>query len=108
MWPTRLARHGKVITLRGDYNVRLARFADDEAPLDAGCTCLTCRTYPRAYLRHLAVTGELSLPRLLSIHNLTTTQRVLAGAREAIEAGTFPAYHRRLLADRHDKGYAES
>lgn len=100
VWPTRLARHGKVITARGDYNIRLARFAEDGEPLDAGCPCPTCRTYPRAYLRHLAVTGEMSLARLLSMHNLVAIQRLLGGARAAIEAGTFAEFHRRAVAAR--------
>ena len=100
VWPTRLARHGKVITSHGDYNIRLARFARDNAPLDPDCSCVTCVTYPRAYLRHLAVTGELSLPRLLSIHNLSTIHRILAEAREAIEAGTFETFRRRMAVRR--------
>ncbi len=100
VWPTRLARHGKVITSRGDYNIRLAGFAGDGGPLDPDCSCLTCLTYPRAYLRHLAVTGELSLPRLLSIHNLTAVHRLLAEARTAIETGAFDSLRRRLTAAR--------
>ena len=100
VWPTRLARHGKAITSRGDFNIRLARFAGDEAPLDPDCSCLTCRTYSRAYLRHLAATGELSLPRLLSIHNLAAIHRLLAEARSAIEAGAFSDLHRRTAAAR--------
>ncbi len=100
VWPTRLARHGKVISSRGDYNIRLARFAGDEAPLDPECSCSTCRTYSRAYLRHLANTRELSLPRLLSIHNLAATHRLLEEVREAIAAGAFARLHRRVVARR--------
>ena len=100
VWPTRLARHGKVITGQGDYNMRLARFATDDGPLDPECPCPTCRTYPRAYLRHLAATKELSLPRLLSIHNLVATHRLLEGARSAIAAGAFAEFRRRVVDDR--------
>lgn len=100
VWPTRLARHGKAITSRGDFNIRLARFAGDEDPLDPDCSCLTCRTYSRAYLRHLAATKELSLPRLLSIHNLAAIHRLLAEARAAIEAGAFAGLHSRAAAAR--------
>ena len=100
VWPTRLARHGKVISSEGDYNIRLARFAGDDAPLDPDCPCLTCRTYSRAYLRHLATTRELSLPRLLSIHNLAATHRLLQEARAAITAGAFAEFHRRVVARR--------
>ncbi|WP_420614127.1 tRNA guanosine(34) transglycosylase Tgt [Candidatus Spongiisocius sp.] len=100
VWPTRLARHGKVISSEGDYNIRLARFAGDDAPLDPDCPCLTCRTYSRAYLRHLANTRELSLSRLLSIHNLAATHRLLQEARAAITAGAFAEFHRRVVARR--------
>lgn len=100
VWPTRLARHGKVITSLGDYNIRLAGFAEDGGPLDPECPCPTCRIYPRGYLRHLAVTKELSLARLLSVHNLVATHRLLEGARSAIEAGRFAEFHRRSVARR--------
>lgn len=100
VWPTRLARHGKVITGRGDYNIRLARFAEDEGPLDPECPCRTCRYYPRAYLRHLAVTRELSLPRLLSVHNLVATHRLLEAARSAIDAGAFDEFRCRVAEHR--------
>ena len=101
VWPTRLARHGKAITSLGDYNIRLARFAEDGDPLDPECPCPTCRTYPRAYLRHLAVTKELSLARLLSVHNLVATHRLLEGARSAIAAGRFADFHQRIATNRH-------
>lgn len=94
VWPTRLARHGKVITSLGDYNIRLAGFAEDGGPLDPDCPCPTCRIYPRGYLRHLAVTKELSLARLLSVHNLVATHRLLEGARSAISEGRFADFHR--------------
>lgn len=100
VWPTRLARHGKVITSLGDYNIRLARFAEDGDPLDPECPCPTCRIYPRGYLRHLAVTKELSLARLLSVHNLVATHRLLEGARSAIAAGRFAEFHCRSIARR--------
>lgn len=100
VWPTRLARHGKVITSLGDYNIRLARFAEDGDPLDPGCPCPTCRNYPRGYLRHLAVTKELTLSRLLSVHNLVAIHRFLEGARSAIAAGRFADFHHRTLTDR--------
>ena len=100
VWPTRLARHGKVLTGTGDFSIRRAEFADDPAPLEGGCPCRTCRHHSRAYLRHLMVTGELLVYRLLSIHNLTYTLGVMAGAREAIAAGRFAAYRSGLAAAR--------
>lgn len=89
VWPTRLARHGRVLTPDGDFNLRRADFLRDSTPLHEECTCPTCRTHTRAYLRHLAVTRELSVHRLLTIHNLSYTLDLVARAREAIVAGTF-------------------
>jgi queuine tRNA-ribosyltransferase len=100
VWPTRLARHGKVLSRLGDYAVRRADLAEDEGPIDSECPCLTCRRYSLAYLRHLRVTGELTGHRLLSIHNLTYTLGVLAGARRAVAAGEFAAYRAGLAAAR--------
>ncbi len=89
VWPTRLARHGKIITRTGDYGLRRAEFATDPAPLSVDCECSTCANYSRAYLRHLLKTKEISVYRLLSIHNLAYTLRLLTDARAAIEAGRF-------------------
>ena len=92
VWPTRLARHGRVLTADGDYNLRRARFAADEAPLHPECRCQTCATYNRAYLRHLVMTGELSVLRLLTLHNLTYTLDLMTEVREAISRGDFGAF----------------
>lgn len=82
--PTRLARHGKVMTRDGDYNLKRAQFAEDDSPLDDSCRCRTCQRYSRAYLRHLVRMGELSSHRLLSIHNLTYLNDLVADARHAV------------------------
>lgn len=100
VWPTRLGRHGKVLSRLGDYSVRRAELAAEEGPIDPECPCLTCRRYSLAYLRHLRVTGELLGHRLLSIHNLTYTLGVLAGARRAVVAGGFAAYRHELSGGR--------
>ena len=92
VWPTRLARHGKVLSRHGDYSIRRAEFVSDERPIDAECRCLTCGRYSRGYLRHLVMTGELLGLRLLSLHNLTYTLDLLAGARRAIAAREFEAF----------------
>ncbi len=89
VWPTRLARHGKALTRAGDFSIRRAEFARDARPLDPDCSCFTCRTHSRAYLRHLRVTDELLGHRLLSIHNLAYTLETLRLAGEAIARGTF-------------------
>jgi len=100
VWPTRLARHGKVLTPTGDFSIRRAEFADDRAPLDPACSCRTCRNHSRSYLRHLLMTGELLVYRLLSIHNLSYTLGVMRGARDSIAAGGFDAFRTAVTAAR--------
>ncbi len=100
VWPTRLARHGKVLSRLGDYSIRRAEFTRDDGPIDPDCWCSTCRNHSRAYLRHLRVTGEMLGHRLLSVHNLSYTLEVLAGARTAIFEGIFAGYRERLMAAR--------
>ena len=99
--PTRTARNGLLFTSRGRLNVKNARFADDAGPLDPECTCTTCRTFSRAYLRHLFRAGEILALRLNTIHNLHHYLRLMEGAREAIEAGRFEPFRRARL-----EGYA--
>jgi queuine tRNA-ribosyltransferase len=86
--PTRLARHGKVLTRNGDFSLRNAETDADDRPIDDTCLCHTCRNYSRAYLRHLVRVKELSAHRLLTIHNLRYTLDLVAAARLAIESGT--------------------
>jgi queuine tRNA-ribosyltransferase len=92
VWPTRLARHGRILTSAGDYNLRRAENAIDDRPLDLDCDCHTCRNHHRAYLRHLLMTNELSAFRLTTIHNLTFTMRMMRNARAAIEQGNFLSF----------------
>jgi queuine tRNA-ribosyltransferase len=99
--PTRTARNGLLFTSRGRLNVKNARFADDEAPLDPGCTCYTCQTFTRAYLRHLFRAGEILALRLNTVHNLHHYLRLMEGAREAIQEGRFKPFRRARL-----EGYA--
>lgn len=90
--PTRLARHGKVFTTQGDFNLNVLRFETEDSPIDPSCTCGTCTTYSKAYLRHLIRMKELSSHRLLSIHNLHYTLELVAGAAVAIEEERLTAY----------------
>lgn len=103
VWPTRLARHGRVLTPDGDYNLRRAEFAADPAPLHRECACLACTTYSRAYLRHLLMTKELLVHRMVSIHNLTYTLGLLDQARRSIEAGDYEAF-RASVVERRARG----
>jgi queuine tRNA-ribosyltransferase len=100
--PTRAGRTGRAYTSRGVMNLRNARFAAETGPLDPGCTCLGCRRHARGYLHHLFRADEMLGPMLLTWHNLTYYQSVVAGARAAIIDGRLAAYSDGLRA-----GWAE-
>jgi queuine tRNA-ribosyltransferase len=89
--PTRLARHGTVLTGAGRLNLRNAVHARDPGPLDPACSCPVCRQWSRAYLRHLLQVGEPTAARLVTIHNVHWTLQLVARARAAIVAGTMQA-----------------
>jgi queuine tRNA-ribosyltransferase len=96
--PTRTARTGSALTWEGRLNLRNARYARDDGPLDAECDCPACTTFTRAYIRHLVNQSELLGHRLLTLHNVRFLLRLTDGARAAIERGTFSAYKRAALA----------
>jgi queuine tRNA-ribosyltransferase len=85
--PTRSGRFGTVFTSEGKRSIKHARFADDLNPLDPSCTCYTCRSFSRAYLRHLYQSNEILAPRLLSLHNVAFYQTLMSKIRSAIQAG---------------------
>ncbi len=87
--PTRLARHNAVFSSEGRLNLMNANFARDSHPIDETCTCYTCRTFTRAYLRHLIVAKELLAGTLLSIHNLHALIQLVNDIRESILDNTF-------------------
>ncbi len=93
--PTRNARNGTLFTSQGKINIKRAQYADDQAPLDPACSCYTCRTFSRAYLRHLYVAGEILSYRLNTIHNLAFYIRLIRETRQAIHEGRFADFHRR-------------
>jgi queuine tRNA-ribosyltransferase len=97
--PTRNGRNGAVwIHGEGQVNIKGNRFRDDAGPLDPDCDCYTCRTYTRAYLRHLFIAGEGLCMRLLSIHNLRFLVSLAERARERILAGHFASWSAEWLA----------
>ncbi len=96
VWPTRLARHGKVLGWNGDYNLRALAHAFDEGPLDRDCGCSACIRYTRSYLRHLMRIGEMTAQRLVSIHNLTFATELMEAARAAILQGEYGRFYRRF------------
>ncbi len=102
--PTRNARNGTLYTSQGKINIKRKEYSEDDGPLDPACSCYTCRTFSRAYLRHLQHSGEVSAFRLNSVHNLTYFLDLVRGAREAIRAGEFAAYAARVAAAYPDDG----
>jgi queuine tRNA-ribosyltransferase len=90
--PTRLARTGTAMTPDGRLSLRRAAYRDDLGPLVEGCPCAACALFSRAYLRHLFAAGEILAHRMLSIHNVTHLSTLMAGAGDAIAAGTFSAF----------------
>jgi queuine tRNA-ribosyltransferase len=89
--PTRLARHHSAFSPEGRLNLMNAGFARDARPIDGECSCYTCRTFTRAYLRHLIVAGELLAGTLLSIHNLHALVELVNQIRGMILERTFEA-----------------
>ncbi|HVW36353.1 MAG TPA: tRNA guanosine(34) transglycosylase Tgt [Pirellulales bacterium] len=94
--PTRNGRNALAFTDRGKLRLRNRQFERDPRPLEENCPCAACR-HSRGYLRHLFMAGEMLGPILLSIHNLTYYQRLLAGARTAIVENRFDEFRREKM-----------
>jgi queuine tRNA-ribosyltransferase len=94
--PTRSGRHGQAWTWDGPVNLKNARFAEDEAPLDEASDCPASRDYSRAYLHHLFKAEEILGQVLLSWHNVAFFQALMAGLRAAVAEGRLDAYRREL------------
>ena len=90
--PTRSGRNGQAFTWDGPLNLKNARHAEDGAPLDSGCGCPACRQFSRAYLHHTVKSGEIIAAMLLTWHNLTFYQDMMAGLRGAIAAGELAGF----------------
>src|SRR5207247_2637605 len=90
--PTRNARNGQLFTSEGRVNIKNARWAEDERPLDPSCTCYVCQTFSRAYLRHLYVAGEIGASALNTLHNLHFYLDTMKRIRDAITFGRFEAF----------------
>ncbi|MCQ2776374.1 MAG: tRNA guanosine(34) transglycosylase Tgt [Bacilli bacterium] len=96
--PTRLARHGTLMTSSGRVNIKNEKYKEDFTTLDPKCDCYCCRNYTKAYLRHLYVCDETFGKRLMSIHNIRFLIKVMEGAREAIKEDRFEEYMKITLA----------
>jgi len=90
--PTRSGRNGQAFTKRGTVNLRNARHADDQRPLEEGCRCPACRQYSRAYLHHLVKAEEILASMLITWHNLTHYQDLMQGLRDAIAGQRLSAH----------------
>ena len=98
--PTRNARNGHLFTRYGDIRIKNAQYRDDLSPLDASCTCYTCRNFTRAYLHHLHRVGEILGAQLNTIHNLHYYQCLMRELRAAIVSGTLTETVTRFHAER--------
>ena len=97
--PTRLARHGTLMTSQGRINIRKAKYKDDFTPLDPKCDCYACRNYTRAYLNHLARADEGFGTRLFSIHNVRFLLKLMEDVRTAIKEDRFATFRDETLAE---------
>ncbi|MBX9728703.1 MAG: tRNA-guanine transglycosylase, partial [Sphingopyxis sp.] len=90
--PTRSGRNGQAFTWAGPVNIRNAKHAEDQGPLDPACDCPVCTGWSRAYLHHLVRSGEMLGAMLMTQHNLHFYQALMAGMRNAIAEGRFAAF----------------
>ncbi|MBR4742004.1 MAG: tRNA guanosine(34) transglycosylase Tgt [Desulfovibrio sp.] len=96
--PTRNARNGTLYTSSGKINIKRRQYREDDTPLDPCCSCYTCRTFSKAYLRHLFVSQELLAYRLNSLHNLTYFLTLMRKARAAIFSGSYAAFMQQIVS----------
>jgi queuine tRNA-ribosyltransferase len=100
--PTRNARNGQLFTSLGRINIKNARYAEDDGPLDPSCRCYTCTHHSRAYLRHLHMAGEMTGGALNTLHNLAFYLDTMKRIREAIKLGIFGSFRQEFLRLSHD------
>ena len=97
VYPSRNGRHGHVYTKHGKMNLFNAKYELDDRPIEEGCNCPACRSYSRAYIRHLLKAKEMLGMRLCVLHNLYFYNTMMEEIRDAIDAGEFQAYKKRKL-----------
>ena len=96
--PTRFARHGTILSDEGRYNLKRAENVTADRPLDDACACPVCARWSRAYLRHLLIVDEPTAPRLLTLHNVWWTLRLVEEVRAAVETGGLDGVRSRIAA----------
>ena len=97
VYPSRNGRHGHVYTNHGKLNLFNAKFELDDRPIEEGCQCPACRSYSRAYIRHLLKAKEMLGMRLCVLHNLYFYNTMMEEIRDALDAGAFHAYKEEKL-----------
>lgn len=97
--PARNARHGKLFTWDGTMNIKNEKYKTDSRPIAPNCHCPVCRSFSRAYLRHLFAAGEMLAMRLAVLHNLYFYNELLAKIRQALDENTFGEFQR-IYSDR--------
>ena len=95
--PTRIARHGTLMTSQGRLNIKKNIYATDFTPVDPECDCECCKNYTKAYINHLFRAKEGLGMRLMSIHNLRFLIKIMEGARKAIKEDRFLEYKEEIL-----------
>jgi len=95
--PTRHARNGSLFTREGRINIKHAKYVKDESPIDETCACYTCKTFSRAYLRHLFVSHELSSYFLNTVHNIFFYNNLIETIRKALREGSFETFYKQFI-----------
>ena len=98
VYPSRNGRHGHVYTNHGKLNMFNAKYELDARPIEEGCRCPACRSFSRAYVRHLLKAKEMLGMRLCVLHNLYFYNTMMAEIRDAIEKGTYASYKKEKIA----------
>jgi queuine tRNA-ribosyltransferase len=96
--PTRNARNGSLFTSFGKIHIKNAKYAADERPLDPNCSCTTCRTVSRAYLRHLYTNDEIAASVYNTIHNLAFYLDLMRAIRQSVASNSFRSFREAFLS----------
>ena len=99
VYPSRNARHGALYTHKGRLNIKNAKYACDDRPIEEGCQCPACKNYSRAYIRHLMIAGEMLAMRLCVLHNLYFYNHMMEEIRGALDEGDFAGFKKKFISD---------
>ena len=109
VFPTQIARHGTLFTFKGKIDILKAENSADKGPIEKGCSCLACRNYSRAYIRHLLKMNDPTGKRYATIHNLHFMKELMRKVRESIKEGKFEEFKEKIIKlyrkDRHHGEY---